>query len=95
MVKANAYGHGAVRVGLALEARRRVDAGLRRHRRGRAAARRAGVTVPILVFGALSVGDVDGIFDYELTPDGLDAVGGADPRRRRRARAQACGCRVT
>jgi len=30
--------------------------------------REGGVTVPILIFGALSVGDVDGIFDYALTP---------------------------
>jgi alanine racemase len=30
--------------------------------------RRAGVTVPILVFGALSVSDLDGLFDYSLTP---------------------------
>ena len=30
--------------------------------------REGGVTVPILIFGALSVGDVDGIFDYDLTP---------------------------
>jgi alanine racemase len=30
--------------------------------------RRAGLTLPILVFGALSVSDVDGVFDYALTP---------------------------
>ena len=30
--------------------------------------RRAGVRVPILVFGALSVSDLDGVFDYALTP---------------------------
>jgi alanine racemase len=30
--------------------------------------RRAGVRVPILVFGALSVSDLDGIFEYSLTP---------------------------
>ena len=30
--------------------------------------RRAGVTCPILVFGALSVSDLDGLFDYALTP---------------------------
>ena len=28
--------------------------------------RRAGVTRPILVFGALSVSDLDGLFDYAL-----------------------------
>jgi alanine racemase len=30
--------------------------------------RRAGVQVPILVFGALSVSDLDGLFEYALTP---------------------------
>ena len=30
--------------------------------------RRAGVRVPILVFGALSVSDLDGLFEFRLTP---------------------------
>jgi alanine racemase len=30
--------------------------------------RRAGVTRPILIFGALSVSDLDGLFEYRLTP---------------------------
>jgi alanine racemase len=30
--------------------------------------RRAGATIPILVFGALSVSDLDGLFEYALTP---------------------------
>ena len=30
--------------------------------------RRAGVRVPILVFGALSVSDLDGVFEFALTP---------------------------
>src|SRR5262249_25167855 len=30
--------------------------------------RRAGVRVPILVFGALSVSDLDGLFEFSLTP---------------------------
>jgi alanine racemase len=30
--------------------------------------REAGVTIPILVFGALSVSELDGVFDYRLTP---------------------------
>jgi alanine racemase len=30
--------------------------------------RQAGVRVPILVFGALSVSDLDGLFEYSLTP---------------------------
>ena len=30
--------------------------------------RQAGVRVPVLVFGALSVSDLDGLFDFALTP---------------------------
>ncbi|OFW50596.1 MAG: alanine racemase [Acidobacteria bacterium RIFCSPLOWO2_12_FULL_68_19] len=67
VVKANAYGHGAERVGAALEqagadalACADIEEGI--------VLRRAGVTGPILVFGALSVSDLDGVFDYGLTP---------------------------
>jgi len=67
VVKANAYGHGAPAVGLALE-----EAGA--HILACAdieeaiVLRKAGVTAEILVFGALSVSDVDGVFEYSLTP---------------------------
>jgi alanine racemase len=67
VVKANAYGHGAERVALALEqagatmlACADIEEGI--------ALRRAGVNVPILVFGALSVSDLDGLFEFALTP---------------------------
>jgi alanine racemase len=67
VVKANAYGHGAGTVGLALEsagaamlACADIEEGL--------SLRHAGVTVPILVFGALSVSDLDGVIDGRLTP---------------------------
>jgi alanine racemase len=67
VVKANAYGHGAERVALALEqagatmlACADIEEAI--------VLRRAGVTLPILVFGALSVSDLDGLFDYSLTP---------------------------
>ena len=67
VVKANAYGHGSERVGLALEqagatmlACADIEEGI--------VLRRAGVSVPILVFGALSVSDLDGLFTYSLTP---------------------------
>lgn len=67
VVKANAYGHGAERVALALEeagadllACADIEEGV--------ALRRAGVRVPVLVFGALSVSDLDGLFEYALTP---------------------------
>ena len=67
VVKANAYGHGARHVALALEQAGRLDAGVRRHRgrRRAAAGRRPG---RILVFGALSVSDLAGLFEYDLTP---------------------------
>ena len=67
VVKANAYGHGAERVALALEqagatmlACADIEEGI--------VLRRAGVTVPILVFGALSVSNLDGLFEHSLTP---------------------------
>jgi alanine racemase len=67
VVKANAYGHGAVEVARALEeggadllACADIEEG--------AALRSAGVGAEILVFGALSVSDLDGLFDCRLTP---------------------------
>jgi len=67
VVKANAYGHGAVQVARALEdagadlvACADIEEG--------AALRAAGVRAEILVFGALSVSDLDGLFDGHLTP---------------------------
>ncbi|MEE2638683.1 MAG: alanine racemase [Acidobacteriota bacterium] len=67
VVKANAYGHGAVRVGRALEAAGAgmlacadIEEGVE--------LRRAGIRVPVLVFGALSVSDLDGVFTHGLTP---------------------------
>lgn len=67
VVKANAYGHGAAQVGLALEqagaamlACADIEEGI--------ALRRSGVKAPILVFGALSVSDLDGIVEHALTP---------------------------
>jgi alanine racemase len=67
VVKANAYGHGAARVGLALQ-----DAGATMLAcadiEEAIVLRTAGVTVEILVFGALGVSDLAGVFDYDLTP---------------------------
>jgi len=67
VVKANAYGHGAPQVALALE-----EAGVAMLAcadiEEAIELREAGVRVPILVFGALSVSDLDGIFRHELTP---------------------------
>jgi alanine racemase len=67
VVKANAYGHGAGPVAVALEragatmlACADIEEGI--------ALRRGGVEVPILVFGALSVSDLRGLFEFGLTP---------------------------
>src|SRR5206468_5028775 len=67
VVKANAYGHGARQVARALEdagadllACADIEEG--------AELRAAGVTAEILVFGALSVSDLDGLFACRLTP---------------------------
>ncbi|MBI3264359.1 MAG: alanine racemase [Acidobacteria bacterium] len=67
VVKANAYGHGAERVGLALQ-----EAGAAvlacADIEEAVALRKAGVTIQVLVFGALSVSDLGGVFEYDLTP---------------------------
>jgi len=67
VVKANAYGHGGGQVARALEdagadllACADIEEG--------AALRAAGVQADILIFGALSVSDLDGLFDCGLTP---------------------------
>lgn len=67
VVKANAYGHGAAAVARALEeagaamlACADIEEGVQ--------LRAAGVRIPILVFGALSVSDLGGVFDHGLTP---------------------------
>lgn len=67
VVKANAYGHGAGPIARALEragarmlACADIEEGI--------ALREAGVQVPILVFGALGVSDLEGLFEHRLTP---------------------------
>jgi alanine racemase len=67
VVKANAYGHGAAPVALALEeagaamlACADIEEAI--------VLREAGVRAPVLIFGALSVSDLDGIFTHNLTP---------------------------
>jgi len=67
VVKANAYGHGAGQVALALEAAGADLLACADIEEG-ATLRAAGVRAEILVFGALSVSDLDGLFDCSLTP---------------------------
>ena len=67
VVKANAYGHGAARVALALEAAGAPMLAVADIEEG-ILLRESGVRVPILVFGALSISDPEGIFTHALTP---------------------------
>jgi len=67
VVKANAYGHGASQVGLALEEAGAAMLACADIEEG-VVLREAGVRAPILVFGALSVSDLEGIFSHTLTP---------------------------
>ncbi len=67
VVKANAYGHGSQRVALALEAAGATMLAVADIEEG-IVLRRGGVRVPILIFGALSVSDLDGLFEFSLTP---------------------------
>ena len=67
VVKANAYGHGALAVARALEragapmlACADIEEGI--------VLRAGGVRAAILIFGALSVSDVGGLFENDLTP---------------------------
>jgi alanine racemase len=92
VVKANAYGHGAGQVARALEdagadllACADIEEG--------AALRAAGVQAEILVFGALSVSDLDGLFDARLTPT-ISTPGAAKAVQAAR-RATSSGCAIT
>ena len=67
VVKANAYGHGAAQVARVLEAAGAAMLACADIEEG-IVLREAGITTPVLVFGALSVSDLDGIFTYGLTP---------------------------
>ena len=67
VIKANAYGHGAARIARTLEeagaswlAVADIEEGIE--------LREAGARARILIFGALSVSDLAGVFEYDLTP---------------------------
>lgn len=76
VVKANAYGHGARRVAQTLEAAGAILLAVADIEEG-VDLRKAGVDAPILVFGALSVSDLDGVFDHRLTPTISSPAAGA------------------
>lgn len=67
VVKANAYGHGAAAVARALEAAGASMFACADLEEG-VELREAGVTRPILIFGALSVSDLSYVFTHGLTP---------------------------
>ncbi len=88
VVKANAYGHGAGEVGLAIERAGAAMLACADIEEG-TVLRRAGVRIPILVFGALGVSDLDGVFEFDLTPtistpSAASALDGAAQKHRRR-----------
>ena len=90
VVKANAYGHGAAAVALALE-QAGADMVACADIEEALLLREAGLRCRVLVFGALSLSDLDGIFDHELTPTlsspmAARAVQSAAERRRVRIR---------
>jgi alanine racemase len=67
VVKANAYGHGAPSVAVALQEAGATMLAVADIEEG-IVLRNAGVTAEILIFGALSVSDLQGVFEYNLTP---------------------------
>jgi alanine racemase len=67
VVKANAYGHGAPAAAMALQEAGATMLAVADIEEG-IVLRNAGVTAEILIFGALSVSDVAGVFEYKLTP---------------------------
>ncbi len=67
VVKANAYGHGARKVAAVLEKAGATMLAVADIEEG-VDLRKSGVRAPILIFGAVSVSDLDGVFDYDLTP---------------------------
>ena len=93
VVKANAYGHGAVEVGRALEAAGATTLACADIAEG-VALRQAGIRAAILVFGALSVSELDGVFDHLLTPT-VSSPGAAQAlERAAAARRLRIGCHL-
>lgn len=86
VVKANAYGHGAGQIAQALEeagatwlAVADIEEGIE--------LRQAGARARILIFGALSVSDLAGLFDYDLTPTLASPAAGRALQEAARARS--------
>jgi alanine racemase len=89
VVKANAYGHGAVEVAACLErggARMFACADLDEA----VVLRQAGIAAPILVFGTLAFDDFGALFDHSITP----TIGSLLTARRLQAAAARRGTRI-
>ena len=93
VVKANAYGHGAPAVALALQ---KAGANILACADIEEAVtlREAGVTTEIVVFGALSVSDVAGVFDHHLTPTISTPAAGRSLQAAAAARGVKLGCHL-
>ena len=85
VIKANAYGHGAVRIARALEEAGATWLAVADIEEG-VELREAGSRARILVFGALSVSDLAGVFEYELTPTVASPAAGRALQRAAAAR---------
>ena len=93
VIKANAYGHGSAPVGLALEeagatmlACADIEEGI--------LLREARIRLPILVFGALSVSDLAGVFAHDLTPTISTPSAGRALQEAAAARARCLHCHL-
>jgi alanine racemase len=84
VVKANAYGHGAVEVARALEEAGAAMLACADIEEG-VVLRQSGIRAPVLIFGALSVSDLDGIVTHDLTPT-ISTPGAARALQRAAAR---------
>jgi alanine racemase len=93
VLKANAYGHGATRVGPAFESAGAAMLACADIEEG-VTLRQAGVTIPILVFGALSISDLDGVFEHRLTPTVSSPAAAAALERAAAARGVRLRCQL-
>lgn len=85
VVKANAYGHGAVEVGRVLEEAGAAVLGVALPEEG-VELRRAGIRLPILLLGGLTADQADLVIAHDLTPavyrpDQVEALDAAGARR--------------
>jgi alanine racemase len=93
VVKANAYGHGAAPAALALQEAGATMLAVADIEEA-ILLRDAGVGLPILIFGALSISDLDGIFERDLTPTISTPSAGRALQAAAAARGQVLHCHL-